>query len=427
MAHRYWRLNARTNNASSFWSFATLEFRATAGGANTLSGGTASASSQFSGSFSADKAVDGNNGTWWVSNGSIGATSYPRAWWSYDYGVGAGPSTVDEIRIVARSDTNVAETPLTGDISYSDDGILWFAYGSFSAAAWTLGAAQVLTVTPYTYVSYNGTDTKTRWRLLFNGNTSAATAHVSLNKIEFRATPGAADQATGGTPSSSTNLDASTTAAKAFDTDDNSNWQTAVNSTVGSWVEYQFGAGVAVQQIFVKDRVDGSWAMAPGDITLQYHDGAAFVSVVTWTNLPWTAAFQFLTLTVPGFEPTRQVQVGAVFAEVMYVNASSIRIAGVQVEIARFLAAGDTHLDVGGAFVEIGRSSAVNPIRIGGQFIEVGREGPAFIRSAGIIAEVGRDGAPAIQVAGIIIEVGRSTSEAASTSSAFNRAVTMIT
>jgi|GEM_PF-1592045 len=82
--------------------------------ADQCSGGTASASSYYSGTFSPAKAVDNNNGTAWAAN------SETSGWWMYDFGSGV---TKTIRRLTLRARNAVPEyTPKDFTIEYSNDG-----------------------------------------------------------------------------------------------------------------------------------------------------------------------------------------------------------------------------------------------------------------------------------------------------------------
>lgn len=113
---RYWRAQAFLG-AGSGQSIAEIDFRETVGGANiSRAGGTATASSFFSATFSPDKAVDGNLSSIWSSNGE-----QDTAWWQFDFG---SARTVREISLTKRSSSTQALRE--GAFQYSSDGITWF-------------------------------------------------------------------------------------------------------------------------------------------------------------------------------------------------------------------------------------------------------------------------------------------------------------
>lgn len=115
-AGRYWRFQAYLG-AGSGQSHAEVDFRETVGGSNlSRAGGTASASSIFSGSVPASNAVDGNNGTIWSSNGE-----QDSAWWQFDFG---STQTVRQVSITKRASSTQAFRE--GAVFYSSDGATWF-------------------------------------------------------------------------------------------------------------------------------------------------------------------------------------------------------------------------------------------------------------------------------------------------------------
>lgn len=141
-AHRYWRIHmARSNNGGSTFSAAEVEMRATPGGADQCSGGTASAHSVFSG-FPASLAFDNNAATLWSANGSTS-----NGWLKYDFGT---PVTVAEVMIQARNDSSFTQTPRWGQIEFSDDDTRWSTAWSYAmASTYSAGLSQVTTDPAY--------------------------------------------------------------------------------------------------------------------------------------------------------------------------------------------------------------------------------------------------------------------------------------
>lgn len=116
-AHAHWRVLINTSMHAGYVAIAELSIRATAGGSNQCSGGTPSASGEYSSTFSAAKAFDANNATQWAKSGVAGS------WLRYSF---AAP--VDCVEIAITSDNggfagNVAPTGFT--VQYSDDGVVW--------------------------------------------------------------------------------------------------------------------------------------------------------------------------------------------------------------------------------------------------------------------------------------------------------------
>ena len=117
---RYWRVFVTDSWAASGYSvnLAEIEMRASAGGADQTGSGTASASSIFSSSFSADEAFDKDPSTIW----STSDMSLPQ-WIAYDFGTDVH---VAEVMMQAGdSSARASRMPRTFDIQYSDNGSDW--------------------------------------------------------------------------------------------------------------------------------------------------------------------------------------------------------------------------------------------------------------------------------------------------------------
>ena len=104
---------------------------------------------------------------------------------------------------------------------------------------------------------------------------------VCFAEIEFRATPGGADQATGGTPTASSVWTASNPdlfAANAFDDNPATIWS-AENNTNYAWLRYQFASPVEVAEVAITARNDVAADTSPGEFAIQYSDDGT-----TWTT-----------------------------------------------------------------------------------------------------------------------------------------------
>lgn len=127
----------------------------------------------------------------------------------------------------------------------------------------------------------------TYWRGLFSdwGSTNRY-----IVEVEMRATPGGADQCTGGTATSS-----SGTAASAFD--DNAN--TYVSFTAdASWLQYQFAAPVVVKEFSVKTNTG---IYTPRTVLWQASDdGVTWITVAEAGALSWLAGETKLFAAVDG-------------------------------------------------------------------------------------------------------------------------------
>lgn len=85
-----WRIGNIVNNGHSNTSFAQVTFRDQLGNAISVVGATATASSQFSGSFVPANAIDNNTSTRWASN-----TGSPGQWFEISYPDVVYPFSVD--------------------------------------------------------------------------------------------------------------------------------------------------------------------------------------------------------------------------------------------------------------------------------------------------------------------------------------------
>lgn len=137
---RYWRFHRFTGNTINA-SIAEIQLKETAGGSNNISGGTASASGVFSSpTYAADKAVDGNASTAWVTNNGGGSNS----WWRYDYGSGQSKANVEAV-ISCRNDTLEYATEFA--LLLSDDGTNFFPASRSHGLTWTQGETKTFTFT----------------------------------------------------------------------------------------------------------------------------------------------------------------------------------------------------------------------------------------------------------------------------------------
>lgn len=118
---RYWRISRMGPQAAV--SFAEIEFRETIGGTKLV--GTVSASSEFSGSYPAANANDGDPATLWASvSGGV-------HWFKIDLGSG-NRATVRQVMVQSRSGSFSNQTPLDWTLEYSPDGNIWVEVAAVS-------------------------------------------------------------------------------------------------------------------------------------------------------------------------------------------------------------------------------------------------------------------------------------------------------
>lgn len=116
-AHRYWRLNISANAGdANYLQIAEVEMRATLGGADQCTGGTASASTEHSATYAASKAVDDTASTHWST-----PISTLTGWWAYDFG-----SAVEVLQYTIQAPpASPARSPKDWALEYSDNGTDW--------------------------------------------------------------------------------------------------------------------------------------------------------------------------------------------------------------------------------------------------------------------------------------------------------------
>jgi hypothetical protein len=136
VTQQYWRIfvNGPPNGAgTNVVAIAEVVFLDTNNAPISLSGGTASASSVFSGSFVAANAFDGNPSTAWASLATPSSGS-PQ-WLQYQF-TGAVPVVV--ISIAVRNDSAwTIQSPPTFLIQSSPDGTTWTTQNTVTGFNWT--------------------------------------------------------------------------------------------------------------------------------------------------------------------------------------------------------------------------------------------------------------------------------------------------
>ena len=144
-AHRYWRVYY-TATSDGWAAIAEIAMHTTVGGGNVISGGTASASSSFSG-FPASSAIDSNASTAWASNGAV-----LPSWWEYDFGAGVTKDIVEFV-VTARTGTAAGESGSAFQLQFSDDNSTWTTAWSWTGVSWTSGQTQTFAVPTQANVS----------------------------------------------------------------------------------------------------------------------------------------------------------------------------------------------------------------------------------------------------------------------------------
>lgn len=119
------------------------------------------------------------------------------------------------------------------------------------------------------------------WRVRITKTRTADAFFANLAEIQLRATVSGADQTGSGTASSSSNHDASTNAAKAFDDNASTFWSSAGGGVSPQWIQYDFGTSTEVKELYLQAGNSAARAdRAPEDFSVQYSDDGS-----TWTTL----------------------------------------------------------------------------------------------------------------------------------------------
>lgn len=277
---RYWRVNITQNGGSSTTSIQELQMYEAPYGPNVCFGGTPSASSELSG-YGVTKAF--NQSLRDVSGGYelFAFNSSVTGWIQYDFGAGNEKSIV-AIGMHGR-DTFITQQPTVFTVEHSDDGANWtVAWYGGAFSPWTTREYKRL-VNPAVIpnpVTGSPHGAHQFWRLAFMENNNLSFS-MCVGEAQFRATPGGADQATGGTAAASTEFSGSFVAANAFDNVLTTLWGSVTSSleSAFSWLRYQFPSPVEVAEVVIQARHDASAATAPRNFAVQHSDDG-----VTWTT-----------------------------------------------------------------------------------------------------------------------------------------------
>lgn len=301
-AHRYWRLYITAAQNSVETDITELYLYETVGGAR-ITGGTASADSEFNASYVAANAFDGTGSTW-----ASTATAMPH-WLKIDFGAG-GAKDVAQWGIQSIATVGYTNyTPKTFSLQYSDDNVNWISADTrFSETGWSASETRQWTVPPASFGHRF-------WRLYITAVTGYP--HLDLTELIMRTEAGGAQAATGGVPiysNQSTNFEAS----KAFDGLDSTSWYVNQSSfPVPQWLGYDFGSNKSVVQYALK-----CWNVneTPQDFQFQWSDdGVNWTTADTRsTQIGWTVN-EVRAFDVPpeaGTLTTRQAQSASASASV---------------------------------------------------------------------------------------------------------------
>lgn len=272
-AHRYWRINITANAGdASFLAIAEIEMRATVGGADQCSGGTASASAS-DGASPPGNAVDNNNTTRWST--PSGTTT---GWWKYDFG-----SAVEVVEYVIRAHPSTGgRSPKNWTLEYSDDDSTWTVADTRAALAyWGNGQARGFRCGQ----EFVG-DAFAAWMVSVSSN-DGDTNYLQIAEIELRTTAGGTDITGSGTASAASEV-AGFEAGKAIDNNADTRWSTQ-SGTKSAWLRYQHPSDVSIAQYTIQAGTTGGRAPREWVLEGAAGDGIFFVRDARSGVTGWTA------------------------------------------------------------------------------------------------------------------------------------------
>lgn len=121
------------------------------------------------------------------------------------------------------------------------------------------------------------------WRLYVSAVDGGS--FVAIAELEFRSTPDVPEQATGGTPSASSQFDGSTGPEKAFNGtggDFTNIWASSAGAP--QWIAYQYPAPHVCRQVAIRARSDGdTFGQTPSAFDVQYYDDDTASWVTAWS------------------------------------------------------------------------------------------------------------------------------------------------
>lgn len=253
-------------------SIAECEMRASAGGADLCTGGTATASSTLSSNTASNAFANNGTTSVWTAN------SGDDEWLQYEF---ASPVTIEEVYIqAANNDFGSGNSPVDFEVQYDSGGGVFVTY--WSALTGPFGMAE-----PRVFNRTDAAPTGKRWWRFYVTNLTGTAARLSCSEIEMRLTNGGADQCSGGYAFARAHLSTLVPAA-AFANDGTTTFFAELSSTVPTYIGYAFPADVDIEEVTFRAR--GSFANneSPEDFKLQFGCGGVWTDVVSITGQSFT-------------------------------------------------------------------------------------------------------------------------------------------
>lgn len=256
-----WRINITAASGSFSAAIQQLSMYAAGSLTDLCTGGTATASSEYSGSYSAAKAFDGNSSTDWMTN-----TAKPQ-WIQYEF---AAAQSVVAIAITA----SVYASLIDFTLDYWD-GAAWVTVLTVAGEGdWSTNAVRT-----YSAVSQQ------MWRLYVSASGSGLV--VQIAEMEMHLTAGGANECAGGILSCK-DFNTGQPASLAMDADSATVWQDYIATP--TWLAYMFPGALNIVEFKIQAPPTPSEGYAPKTFKLQYNDGAggwtdydAEANVANWT------------------------------------------------------------------------------------------------------------------------------------------------
>lgn len=181
-----------------------------------------------------------------------------------------------------RRRTQIDQAPVTWTLDYSDDDSTWTTLYRIGREADWNGNERTFSASSYPDVSGQN---QYFWRLRSTAVDGGAC--VGLAELRMYVHPLGANECTGGTPHSSTMIEASGPDFEAFDssTDPASYW---AGMTTAEWIGYRFASAKAISTIAIVAR-SSFQNQSPKDFVIEYWNGSAYVTAMTLTGITgWT-------------------------------------------------------------------------------------------------------------------------------------------
>jgi hypothetical protein len=295
-AHRYWRMVFREtgNGTTGFLGLAEVELFEDYFGANIAPLATVTTDCTTLSNQGPTKAKDAGasvgSATWLgsLTDMVFGASTWVNKYLKFDFGSG-NDKEITVHRVIGSALAATLDQPKKWDWQYSDDDTNWTTVETIDGqTGWDDFEIRTFAAPGVSAPSYSGSPwgTHTYWRILLI-NVAQPNFAFGCREVELRATPGGADQATGGTATAGNSFSGSFLPANAFDDSTATAWASAswsgASAISTNFLRYQFGSAVAVAGVLWNARAGSTEGrQSPSTSWVQFSDDG--------TN--WTTAWR---------------------------------------------------------------------------------------------------------------------------------------